>query len=78
MTQFDKEGYFYDTDEERQDRFDTFENPYQNSALRKATASNPRDLSCPTCKEPNKLTRKDKARGYQCDDCADRDEGYGY
>jgi ribosomal protein L37AE/L43A len=48
------------------------------SALRAASHSNPRNLPCPTCKEPNKLTPKDKARGYQCDACADRAEGGGY
>ena len=48
------------------------------SALRKSTRSNPRNLPCPTCGEPDKLTAKDKANGYQCDDCADRAEGGGY
>ena len=77
MAQFDEEGYFYDTEEERQERYEQFERPYENSALTRATKVNPRNLSCPTCKEPNKLTPKDKSRGYQCDDCADRDEGFG-
>jgi hypothetical protein len=45
------------------------------SALRKATKWNPRNLPCPTCKKPNKLTPADKAHGYQCDECADRAEG---
>jgi len=45
------------------------------SALRKATKCNPRNLPCPTCKEENKLTSADKAKGYQCDDCANRAEG---
>lgn len=45
------------------------------SALRASSARNPRNLPCPTCKEPNKLTTADRARGYQCDRCADRDEG---
>lgn len=44
------------------------------SALRAASARNPRDLPCPTCKAPNRLTREDRARGYQCDACADRAE----
>ena len=50
---------------------------FQNagSALRRETRSNPRSLPCPTCKEPNQLTPRDKALGYQCDDCARRDEG---
>jgi len=51
-----------------------FERPGSNSALRKATKWNPRNLPCPTCKKPNKLTPADKAHGYQCDECADRAE----
>lgn len=43
-----------------------------NSALRAATKSNPRNLPCPNCKRKNRLTRADKIRGYQCDDCANR------
>lgn len=53
-----------------------FQNP--GSALRKSSKSNPRIYECPSCKKPNKLTAKDKAKGYQCDDCADRAEGLGY
>lgn len=52
-----------------------FADPGGRSALRAASKRNPRNLPCPTCKEPNKLTPADKARGYQCDSCADRDEG---
>jgi hypothetical protein len=52
-----------------------FEKPYSNSALRKATKNNPRIYPCPTCKKPNKLTLKDVRLGYQCDECADREEG---
>jgi len=48
------------------------------SALRRATRSNPRIHPCPTCKQPDKLTPADVRRGYQCDDCADRDEGLGW
>ncbi len=47
------------------------------SALRAASKRNPRNLPCPTCKEPNRLTPADKAQGHQCDSCADRDEGGG-
>lgn len=47
------------------------------SALRAATRDNPRNLPCPTCGEPDRLTPIDVSRGYQCDSCADRDErGY--
>lgn len=44
------------------------------SALHRPARGNPRAFPCPTCKEPNKLTRRDVEKGYQCDDCADRDE----
>ena len=55
-----------------------FQDPGGRSALRKATRSNPRNLPCPNCKEPNRITPKDAAHGYQCDECADRAEGGGY
>ena len=48
------------------------------SALRTASHRNPRNLPCPTCKEPDRLTAADAQRGYQCDACADRDEGGGW
>ncbi len=55
-----------------------FADPGGRSALRAATKNNPRNLPCPTCKKKNRLTRIDRARGYQCDECADRAEGrYG-
>ena len=63
---------YYDH-EESMDRRRTFASP--GSALRRATKQNPRNLPCPTCKEPNKLTPADKRQGYQCDSCANRDEG---
>jgi hypothetical protein len=50
----------------------------KGSALRAAGPGNPRNLPCPTCKAPNRLTPADKRRGYQCDACANRDEGGGY
>lgn len=52
----------------------TFKDPGGNSALRAARKGNPRNLSCPTCKRRNVLTREDRDRGYQCDSCADRAE----
>lgn len=55
-----------------------FQDPGGRSALRLATKSNPRNLPCPTCKQPNRLTPKDARKGYQCDECADRQEGCGY
>lgn len=47
-----------------------FADPGGNSALRASSKSNPRNLSCPTCKRRNMLTPADVARGYQCDRCA--------
>lgn len=55
-----------------------FADPGGRSALRASTKRNPRNLPCPTCHEPNRLTPLDRARGYQCDACADRAEGGGY
>jgi hypothetical protein len=57
------------------DRNRVFRDPGGKSALRAASASNPRNLPCPTCKQPDRLTPVDVRRGYQCDDCADREEG---
>lgn len=52
---------------------------HAGTALRAASKSNPRNLPCPNCGAPNTLTPADKARGYQCDACADRAErGWGY
>jgi hypothetical protein len=60
-----------DEDDDRSD----FADPGGRSALRAATRSNPRNLPCPTCGAENRLTPADRAQGYQCDSCADRDEG---
>ncbi len=54
-----------------------FADPGGTSALRAATSRNPRNLPCPTCKQPDRLTPADVQRGYQCDACADLDEGIG-
>ena len=43
-----------------------FQNPGGRSALRRATKSNPRKCSCPTCGRKNMLTAKDVKLGYQC------------
>jgi hypothetical protein len=61
---------FYNREDQHERR--GFANP--GSALRRASKGNPRNLPCPTCKEPNRLTPADRARGYQCDACANRDE----
>ena len=60
----------------RYDRYDRFARP--GSALRAASKSNPRNLPCPTCRAPDRLTPADVRRGYQCDECADRAEGTGW
>ena len=55
-----------------------FRDPGGNSALRAESRYNPRNLPCPTCGEPNRLTPADAAKHYQCNECADRAEGGGY
>lgn len=72
--EYDGRDYYdceYDNDLE-------FADPGGNSALRAETPDNPRNLPCPTCGEPNRLTPKDKRLGYQCDACADQLERGGY
>lgn len=62
---------------EDDDREIEFADPGGRSALRAASKSNPRNLPCPSCGAKNRLTRADRAAGYQCDSCADRTErGY--
>jgi len=53
---------------------EAFADPGGTSALRAASKRNPRNLPCPSCGQPDRLTPADKARGYQCDACANRDE----
>ncbi len=60
----------YDDDEDVCD----FADPGGKSALRAAGPGNPRNLPCPNCGARNRLTPADRARGYQCDRCADRAE----
>jgi len=58
-------------------RVNRFADPGGESALYAADDSNPRNLPCPTCHWPNRITPADKARGYQCDACANANErGY--
>lgn len=40
-------------------------------------ATGARVYPCPTCREPNRLTRRDRQLGYQCNGCTNREEGYG-
>ena len=61
----------YDPDDYRNSEF---ADPGGKSALRAATRTNPRNLPCPNCGAKNRLTPADRARGYQCDACADRAE----
>ena len=56
---------------------DDFQDPGGQSALRRATKSNPRIYPCPTCGRENMLTLKDVKLHYQCDYCANEQEA-GY
>lgn len=62
-------------EQEYRERARTFADPGGRSALRRASKRNPRNLPCPTCKQPNRLTPADVRKGYQCDQCADAAEG---
>lgn len=73
-----EDDYDFDQDELYFPMGDDFADPGGDSALRAATKDNPRNLPCPSCGEPNRLTPKDVALGYQCNECARRDEGFGY
>ena len=77
MDAFYDNGYDEPVDEDEREVRSMFADPGGRSALRAATRSNPRDRPCPSCKTANVLTRADAARGYQCDRCADADEGFG-
>jgi len=66
------------TEEEWVGMCDMFQDPGGNSALRRETESNLRNLPCPTCKEPDRLTPADREQGYQCNSCADRAEGRNF
>lgn len=68
----DQDDYF-----DREDDRSMFADPGGRSALRAASRNNPRNLPCPTCGEPDRLTPEDVRHGYQCDACADRlERGY--
>jgi len=60
------------------DYFDRKETNFRDPGGRSALWAGKRKHPCPTCKRPNKLSDADVRRGYQCDACADRDEGYGF
>lgn len=59
----------YDEDEWNE-RVERFADPGGDSALHAADKDNPRNLPCPSCGWPNRLTPADVARSYQCDSCA--------
>lgn len=67
---YDDDFDMYDDDEDRIE----FADPGGNSALRAASKHNPRNLPCPNCGTENVLTPADRARGYQCDACANAAE----
>ena len=52
-----------------------FADPGGRSSLRASSRRNPRNLPCPTCGAENRLTPADVRQGYQCDGCADAEEG---
>ena len=52
--------------------YDRFRDPHGKSALHPGK----RTEKCPTCGRPNMLTKKDVAKGYQCDICANGLEGH--
>ena len=76
----DEDGYEEEDTDNHYDPWDDpdgnydFANPGGTSALRRATASNPRNQPCSQCGRQNVLTPKDKSLGYVCDICADRNE----
>jgi hypothetical protein len=72
MNRYDDRGD--DDDRYHEDEIE-FAEPGGRSALRAESARNPRNLPCPNCERPNRLTPADRAAGYQCDACADIAEG---
>ena len=66
--------YDYEDSPHDYDDGPVFQDPGGRSALRAAGRGNRRNLPCPSCRQPNRLTPADRAQGYQCDSCADRQE----
>jgi hypothetical protein len=73
--EWDDDDYPIEDEDEEAMRRRMFRDPGGRSALRAESPTNPRNLPCPTCGQPDRLTPKDRALGYQCDDCADLAEG---
>jgi len=65
--------YEYEAHEDEYDfyRAQRFADPSGTSALHAGNRTHP----CPTCDEPNRLTARDIQAGYQCDGCANAEEG---
>jgi hypothetical protein len=74
-----EDGYMprFEDDYDPDDYDPEFAHPGGESALRAAGPDNPRNLPCPNCGEPDRLTPKDRSLGYQCDACARAAEGWG-
>lgn len=68
------DGDPYGDNDEWSMRVDRFADPGGDSALWAADRNNPRNLPCPTCGWPNRLTPRDVDSGYQCDACATAQE----
>ena len=74
----DGEDYDYDDYDMEGNEDMEFADPGGTSALRAATKDNPRNLPCPECGAPDRLTPKDRALHYVCDTCANQAENGGY
>lgn len=48
--------------------------PCCDSNIRDATPDRPRNLPCPTCCKPERLSAAEIVAGYECDECAHRVE----
>jgi hypothetical protein len=74
----DLDGNIFDP-EEWDEMCTRFADPGGNSCLHPESENNPRNISCPTCEAPNRLTPLDVTKGYHCDSCANEQEfGFGY
>jgi hypothetical protein len=67
-----------DDDDDYSDEDDRIVFANEGSALRAETPYNLRIYPCDTCGGKNLLTREDVRLGYQCDTCADKQEGRGW
>lgn len=48
--------------------------PFMDPGGKSALRAGKRCYPCPTCEQPNRLTKADVQRRYQCDFCADKAE----